>query len=209
MTATLISRYGNHDGLGYQALIVDWMNWLIMENPDANNDNIVVYFRGVDFNPDPMTGLYRSFIRAGANRYIISPEQAVFWPVIMYFIDQNHHQNANTPVQRLGHLTNLMNASPDKPPRADQALISENGGQLAPIRAAGYANHRFVSDIDFELQIPQQDYSNRTSLCTLLDVPLTRPGPTKCRVGGYFLLLTFTPGTYNSDFTALFIRYRR
>jgi hypothetical protein len=195
MPYNLVPPDGDHEGLGYQALIVNWMQWLVMEHPDENNDGIVVYLRGVDFTATG--GSYSVFIRGGPNRFIISPEQAVFWPIIMYFVDKKHHQNANDPPQRLNQVINLMRSGDrDNPVVPDQAMIIENENPATPVAAGGYQAHRFISNTDFELQIPRQDYPNPTSLCTLLDVPLRLPGPSPCRVAGYFLLLRFDEGRY-------------
>jgi len=176
------------------------MNWLVMEYPDEHNDGIVVYSRGTDFRLDPEQPVfgYSNFIREGTGRFgkfIISQDQAIFHPIIMDFVDENNHQNASTRADRLNHLVTLKENG-DDPPLAQQARISENGNAYVPINPNGYREHGFISERDFTLEIPPQDYSNITSLCTLLDVPLTRPGPSKCRVAGYFILLTFDPGSY-------------
>ena len=45
----------------------------------------------------------------------------------------------------------------DNPPLAEQAMISRNDGDFEPIESHGYADHGFISDMDFPLEIPKQD----------------------------------------------------
>lgn len=192
----LLPRDGRFRGLGYQALISDWMTWLTMNDPDNHNDGPVVYLRGLDF-PDSDSPRYTSFVRIGDDRFIISPQQAIFWPIIMYYVDQKHHPHAETSHDRLTQLTNLINNAPPRTPGPRDALISFERGPEQPIHARGYADYMFIADSEVELEIPRQDYNDSKTICPYLDVPLTIPGTTRCRVAGYFLLLTFNQvGTY-------------
>lgn len=182
----LIPRQDAFLGLGYQALISDWMSWLVMDDPDRHNNGRVVYLRGVDFPTESES--YSSFIRTDEDRFIIGLDQAIFWPIIMYYVDMKHHPHASSSHERLTQIANLL--SNGKPPEADDALISFNWGPTRPVNGGGYAQYQFISD-DIDLEIPRQDYDNSKTLCPYLDVPMTIPGVTKCRVAGFFLLLTF------------------
>ncbi|HET6715713.1 MAG TPA: hypothetical protein VFG90_01190 [Nitrososphaeraceae archaeon] len=183
----LLPRGDSHRGLGYQALIADWMTWLVMENPDYNNDGPVVYLRGLDFTP--ASGSYSNFIRTGTDRFVIGLDQAIFWPLIMYFVDEKHHQNAENAHKRLLQVTNLMNNG--QVPVENDAKIKYNNGPWQPISNAGYADYRFISDREVDLELASQEYDNPKNLCPYFDVPLIHSGLTRCRVAGYFLLLTF------------------
>lgn len=183
----LVPRDGSFGGFGYQALITDWMNWLIMDDPDDNNDGVVVYLRGIDFRR--VSGSYSNFIRTGTERFVIGLDQAVFWPIIMYFVDAKHHERAENAHKRLLHVTNLLNNG--RQPGINDALISFNNGNPQPINAGGYADFRFISDTETDLDVHGQDYDSPKNLCPNLDVPLKHSGNSKCRVAGYFLLVSF------------------
>lgn len=188
----LLPRQGSFMGLGYHALISDWMSWLVMNDPDKYNDGTVVYLRGVDFPTETIS--YSGFIRTDEDRFIIDRSQAIFWPIIMYYVDEKHHPHAATSHQRLSQIANLFRNG--QRPAPNDALISFNRGSPQPVNAGGYSDFEFITD-DIDLEIPRQDYDDSKTLCPYLDVPLTIPGNTKCRIAGFFLLLRFNrEGTY-------------
>jgi hypothetical protein len=165
-------------GLAYTDLFRDSMRWLVSLDPDSNNNGPVVYLRGIDFAQT--NGDYALFTRVGKNKFTISDNQAIFLPIITYYIDSYHRPRSDNEQKRLIELNRIMNYG--FVPNPDNVLI--NGKPPDDPK-----KFRIISS-DFDLVVPNSSYGDQT-LAPLLDEPFNEPIPDgcKCRVGGYAYLI--------------------
>ncbi|MGI0044704.1 MAG: hypothetical protein ACRD47_13440 [Nitrososphaeraceae archaeon] len=185
----VIPRNMPYHGLSYEQLAELWMNWLISPDPDSNNSGPFIFLRGVDRitgENQTIVGEQYSFnyLRIEPDELRILNTDTLFWPIIMYYVDERHNENADTYQKRWRHAMAHMLAG-DNPPKPSQARIRKDGGNAIDI-VSNFTNFGVITN-DFDLYVPSSSYVNR--LGPILDVPLIHEGIWKCVVAGYFLLI--------------------
>lgn len=185
----VISRNMPYAGVCYEQLAQVWMNWLVSPDPDVNNTGPFIFLRGVDKvtgenQATPGEQYSFSYLMIEPDGLRILNSQVLFWPIIMYYVDERHCENAETYQKRWRQVIANMLAG-DNPPEPSQARIQKDGEQAVDI-VANLSEFKVVTS-DFDLYIPPTSYENR--LGPILDIPLIHEGIWRCVVGGYFLLL--------------------
>jgi hypothetical protein len=206
-TAANLSRLGyrvikpNESGAGqmYQSYCIQWMRWIVLNNPELNNYGPVYFLHCASCQEHQTAGGYsiQPVVRVGSQAISINVNEYVFLPVIMAAADPIDTPGIPDDPMALLNYVRMDLQGGDNPPLSEQVKIARvtGGPRNNLVEDADLSHYLVISDV-FRLDVPSAQLG-ASLLRTCFDLPINTEGVRDCVVGGWWILIQFTtPGTY-------------
>jgi hypothetical protein len=188
-------------GQYYPSYCQEWMEWLVSNNPESNNDGPIYFLHCVSpqensrygnstYNTEPV-------VRIGIQSISINPGNYVFLPIITAAAETIDTGVPDTPAALLNYVRTDLEGG-DSPPDRTQATIVDATNidpakndkiPMVPIIDDGLDRFLVITNV-FPLDVPPAQPGARL-LRNSFDIPINTPGVRNCRVGGYWILMRF------------------
>jgi hypothetical protein len=215
-TYNIVDPRAMHLGKSYSEYAADWLNWFLSANADKRNSGPVVFLRShglpnstarsydieldttittptsdTSARCDDYPGTYLNYpnIRIGSDKLQIFDDQAVFVPIITAY-----HFATVFPYRDWGNLQDYTGSvidNGDNPPDPHQLTINNQPIDLP--EELPMSEFRITTPI-FTTVVPDVPYG--ISIKDFLEDSPIPPGVYPAMVAGYFVMLTFTKGSY-------------
>jgi hypothetical protein len=169
-----------YKGFSYDRAIADWTNWLCSMDPESHNVPPVQFLTSFSYEKKGTYSMRGPSVSVGDKRVILREGEAVFFPIIMAFVEPDDHPGMPNNAQSMYEYV-----------ERDLATSSHSLGAWIngePIIEEKYFNRHKIGSF-FTLQVPSAP-PERT-FHNAFDIPLVTPGPRNCVALGYWLFIVF------------------